>query len=218
MSFCFLFSITASAESDFNIKPYGKFYNIFEHKEKVAEIFDMSVSDLENYCASKHIEYIAVDEENSKQIRITTTTTDFSNSVVNISLLSDDKISALIPQITDISGVTGEIVTKNSQKFIKTEMRSRDSGGEYILTQYYTVAGKKSLTLSFYTDIDENTNYIEKTFESYEDDIFIEDSTQEKSFLNLLLPIGTLVFALAFIIIAITVIKDLIKKRSFNKD
>ena len=181
-------------------------------------IFDMSVSDLENYCASKHIEYIAVDEENSKQIRITTTTTDFSNSVVNISLLSDDKISALIPQITDISGVTGEIVTKNSQKFIKTEMRSRDSGGEYILTQYYTVAGKKSLTLSFYTDIDENTNYIEKTFESYEDDIFIEDSTQEKSFLNLLLPIGTLVFALAFIIIAITVIKDLIKKRSFNKD
>lgn len=213
-----LLNITVSAQSDIKIVPYGDFFTIAEHKEKVAEIINIPSDKLDDYCKQKHIEYIAVNSDNSKQIRIACATTDFSNSVVNISLLSDDKITELIPQITDISGVTGKVIDKNGQKFIKTELRSKDSGGEYILTQYFTVADKKSYTLSFYTNFGDDLDYTEKTFESYESDIFLKDTAEEKSFLNFALPIGATVFALAFIIIAITVIKDLIKKHSLKKE
>lgn len=210
---CFFFGTIVSVNADTKIEPSEAFYNIAEHKEKVAEIIDMSLPELESLCKEKHIEYIAVNSNNSKQIRITSTTTDFSNSVVNISLLSNDKILALIPQITDINGVTGEIINKGNQKFIKTEFRSKDSGGEYILTQYFTVSDKKSITLSFYTDLNENSDYIQKTFESYENDSFLKEAEDKKGFLDYFLPIGTVTFAAVFVLVAITVIWDFIKKK-----
>ncbi len=207
--FCFSFTLTVNAQSISQIEPQEAFYTLDEDKEKVAEIINIPYNELESYCKENRIEYLAVNSDNSKQIRLTTSITDFSNSIVNISLLSNDKISALIPDITGISGARGDIIDKNGQKFIKTEFRTSDSGGNFILTQYFTVADKQTFNLSFYTTYGSDTEYIEKTFESFNNDSFITTYSAKNQHLGIILPICAIVLAAICIVVSISIVKDL---------
>jgi hypothetical protein len=157
--------------------------------------------------------YLAVNSGNTKQIRIRTEITEFSNSIGNISNLSDDNITALISDIVGIEDVNGDIIEKDGQKFIKIQLRSTDSGGEYILTQYFTVASKQNFVLSFYTDINEDTEYIEKTFESYTSPYFNSITQNNKSNSMSYIILGAaILFLVICVVVTITIVLDLKKK------
>ena len=205
-------NFTCFAESDFVIKPKGEFYEYSENPTKVAEILGIKENELKNI-SENSVLYIAVNEENTKQIRLTQGQNSFTYSIVNISNLTDDKIKVLLPQITGIEGIKGEIINKDGQKFIKTVLRSSDSGGDYILTEYITVADKKSYVLSFYTAIDEDTDFIEETFNSFDSQFFLSEKKEIGGVLKYLLPVSTVIFALIAIGIGVTVLLDLRKKR-----
>lgn len=213
--FCFIFSINANAENIISLKPNGNFFTYGEQANTVSEILGMSSSDLQEYCEDNNILYLAVNSDNSKQIRISKKSNDFSNSVVNITNLSDEKIKNLIPDIIGLDNVKGDIVDLNGQKAVKVELRSSDSGGDFLLTEYYTVANRENYVISFYTNASENTEYIEKTLETLKCPYFSSSNNSVKNWHYIILA-AAVIFAAATIFIIITIIRDIRREREFN--
>lgn len=206
-------SFSVYAVGGISIQTGEEFISFADNSEKAAEIFNSNVKDIAEYCKNEGIEFLAVNEENSKQIRITVKQNEFTSSVINISGLSNDKISSILPEILGDSNIKGEILEKNGQKFIRTDMISSDSGGKYQLTEYITVADKKSVILSFYTADGENDGYIETCFESFDFDGFKNEKTEKKLAIGqYVFPAVIIVFSIAILAVIITVIVDLKRK------
>lgn len=211
-----VFSLNVSA-GEVSLEPYEHFYAYGEENAELSKIIGMSETELSDYCNTNDIIYLAANKANSKQIRVQCSKTEFSESVVNISLLSNDKIGELTPLITGIDNVKGEIIKKNGQKFVKIELSSSDSGGEFIITEYITVADGKEYTLRFYTDKNADMQYIEKTFEKYSSNAFLDDS-QPVGVWQYVILAAAVVFAAVTVIIIITIIKDVKKEKIETKE
>ena len=211
-----LTGITVSGASQTTLTPFGDFLDYQKNLEDVANLLNMEKDGLLSFCSKNNIRGLWVNKDNTQQIRLSYYNTDFSNSVVNISTLSDDKITELVPDITGIGNVKGEIVLKGNQKFIKLQLISQDSGGDYNLTQYITVANKELFVLSFYTAIDDKTDYIyiEKTFDSFDSPYFLTPENGSSDKWQYIILIGAIVFALLAIVIGMTVIRDIKNERS----
>lgn len=208
LSLCCLLNCTVYASDYFSLDTSKEFFVYGKNDEKLAKALGIAKDEISAYCG-KNVIYLAVNKDNSKQIRITTGQNAFTYSTVNISNLSNDKISALIPEITGIENIKGEIILKNGQKFIKTELQSEDSGGAYILTQYMTVADKRSFLLSFYTDVDVDKGYIDEVFQTFECDYFENQKEESKrNILEYVLPAFTIVFAVVCVVIVISVLVE----------
>jgi hypothetical protein len=213
----FLLSFNASAkkyEVVKSIEPQGEFYIYGEDNDELSEILLMDKESLDNYCHQNGVHYLAVNADNTKQIKVTASVTDFSNSVINISSMSNDSITALIPDITGVDGAKGEVINKDGQKFVKTQFKTSDSGGEYILTEYFTVADKSTVVLSFYTKLGLDTDYIEKTFNSFNSPLFIVDVDEvNNSPFSIVLLVAAGIFGIACVIILITILRDIKKEK-----
>lgn len=211
---CLIFSFAVYAENkDFSINAQDGFFSADKDKEKICEILGLSMDEFSNYCSENGIKYFAVNEDNSKQIRLSIKSTDFSNAVINISSFSDDKIVSLLPDMVGIENVRGEVLSKNGQKFAKVQLKSNDSGGEYILTEYITVADRKSYVLSFYTAADADNGYIEKTFDTFVSESFIADTAEDSSVIGFILPFAVIIFAAVCVVILITIISDILRSK-----
>ncbi len=208
-----IMSFTVNAAS-VPIKSKDKFFVYGEDNAKISEIIGIKESQLDTYCKDNNITFFAVDSDNKRQIKLIEYTTDFSNSVVDISIMTVDNIASLIPEIVGIENAKGEVLEVNGQKFIKTEVLSEDSGGEYVLTSYFTVANRKNYALVFLNHKNEDTDYIKDIFESYAkgEDFGQFSDAETNSNINIVL-IGIIVFAVIFVVIGITVIKDLRKNK-----
>lgn len=214
LSCIFAFSAFAT-----DIKTDESFYVYTKQTEKVCEILSIEENALKSYCEQNNVTYFAVDNENKRQIKLFEYTTDFSNSIVNISSMTSDNISALIPQIVGIENAKGDVIEKGAQKFIKTSVLTRDSGGEYILTSFTTVANRKNYVLSFYTLKGENTDYIDEIFEDYaKSEEFLPEKEQTFSIQRVLIFIGVVVFLTVFVLVGLTVIKDLKKSKEETEE
>lgn len=143
-----------------------EFYLYGRDDKKLADVLSMSEDELLAYCKQNDITLLAVNADNTRQIRETTSVTEFSKTVNSLAVLSDDEITALTYQLCGIENVKGKIIEKDAYKYLKIEVKSQDSGGEYILTQYITVKGGKSVVLSFYTSGSKDTSYTEDIFNS----------------------------------------------------
>lgn len=208
----FAFSLSTFA---IDISVDDEFYVYNKQNEKICEILGVEQNALDSYCEQNNVEFFAVDKDNKRQIKLLCYETDFSNSVVNISSMSNDSISSLVPQIVGMDNVKGDIITRNEQKFIVTSVITTDSGGEYILTSYTTVANRKNYVLSFYTLKGEDTDYIEKIFEDYaKSEDFVGKEEKSYSLQRVFIFVGVVFFISAFVLVGITVIKDLKNKDS----
>lgn len=208
----FAFGLSAFA---IDISVDDEFYVYNKQNEKICEILGVEQNALDSYCEQNNVEFFAVDKDNKRQIKLLCYETDFSNSVVNISSMSNDSISSLVPQIVGMDNVKGDIITQNEQKFIVTSVITTDSGGEYILTSYTTVANRKNYVLSFYTLKGEDTDYIEKIFEDYaKSSDFVGKEEKSYSLQRVFIFVGVVFFISAFVLVGITVIKDLKNKDS----
>lgn len=212
---------TAFADSNITLTLPEGFFIHEKAPEKVAEILGMEQSQLNDYCMNNSIIYLAVDSSNSRQIRATVSDNSFSNNIVNISQLTDDRISSLAPDIAGIEGVRGEVVKLGDQKFLRIQLKSEDSGGEYILTQYITVSQKQNFVLSFYNNSDVNAEYIDEVFQSLSSDMFEDTKTEDNdsgeeqiSLFLIIIPIAAIALLLVCIGLGVSIVIDIRK----NKD
>ena len=210
-----LLSVTVSALSgNAEISVGKKFYTNGDNAEKAAEIVGLDKAKLESYLEDNGIVYFAVDSDNTKQIRISIGESEFSGSVINLSNLSDDKITALMPDITGSREIRGDIVEKEGQKFVKTQISTSDSGGKYTVIQYITVAAKKNYVLSFYTSENEDTDYTETLFKTYKSDDFYSEKSDKSGYGYIILG-AVILLCLVSAYIIFTLIRDI--KNEGNK-
>lgn len=201
-SFICLFSINA-----FALQLDGEFYIYGQNSKEICQVFGMNESELENYCTINNITFLAVNKTNTKQIRKTEVKDDFSKQLGDFLALEDKEILDLANDLTGFSDISGTVLEKGNQKFLKLEVKSTDSGGEYILTQYITVIDGVKEVLTFYTDANENTDYIEEVFSS-------QFKTTDRFFgLKILAVIGIFLFSLLAAVVVVAIIKDTFTKK-----
>lgn len=143
-----------------------EFYLYGRDNEKLSEVISMTEAEIGDYCKQNSITLLAVNKDNTRQIRQIKKETEFSKEVKSLSVLSDGEILKLTADLSGFENVKGEIIKKDALKYLKIQVKSKDSGGEYTLIQYITVKDGKTITLSFYTTADESTDYVEKIFNS----------------------------------------------------
>ncbi len=200
--FCLLFSFTVSANEEFMV--YG------EDNGKMKVILGMSDKELEEYIAKNKITYFAINGNNTKQIKRTEFTDSFSKKAVDLSVLGDAEIFELSEDISGFSNAKGEIINYADFKFLKFSLGTKDSGGEYTLTQYITVKNAQNIVLSFYTASGENEDYIEKMFR--------EQFKSEVDYKPFIVVVGVILFSLIAVVIVVLIIKDLKKKEVVEAD
>ena len=142
------------------------FYLYGRDDKRLAATLDMTEEEVKAYCTENNITLLAVNKDNTKQIREIVRETEFSKTVKNLAVLKNDEILDLTYQLCGIENAKGKVIEKDAYKYLKIEVRGKDSGGEYILTQYITVKNSKTVTLSFYTSNGEDTSYTDKIFNS----------------------------------------------------
>ncbi len=201
--------------ADIKITPPKGFYSFKsgQSAENTAKILGMTSDELKNYCSENGIVFIAVNEDNTKQIRVSVTESEFSSSIGNLTNLSDDKITALIPDIT--GSVSGEITEKDGQRFIKTAEALSDSGGEYSVISYVTVAAKKDYILSFYTAAGTSTDYTGEVFDSFSSEDFYKEA-DEKSYFVYVIIAAIVLLVLGSVYIIFTLVRDIKNDREDN--
>ena len=195
-----LFSVNVSA-----LKVSDDFYVYGKQTEELAKIFNMTEKELRNYCEQNNITFLAADKENARQIRKTEITDNFSKKIGSFSALEDSEILLLTGDISGFWDVKGEVIGKNGKKYLKTEVKTKDSGGEYLLTQYITVENSVKTVLSFYTAKDVSTDYIEKVFSS--------ESGSKTLALKVIVALGIALFSAFALAILGLIIKDTFFKK-----
>ncbi len=189
-----------------------EFYLFGDNPKAVSEILGLTEAELTSYCTENCITYLAVNKDNTKQIRLSIKETSFSKTVGDLSNISDQTALTLASESLLPDSVLGEIATLNGQKFIKTEAKTSDSGGEFILTEYITVAEKKLYTYSFYTDINTDSSYIETEFSNFTEQYFKSEIKPLSPVYKYLILAAIILLALAIAAITFTIIKDIKKK------
>lgn len=142
------------------------FYLYGRDNDEISKVLDMSDDEIKAYCEQNSITLLAVNSDNTKQIRETERVTEFSKTVGNLAVLSDSEIKNLTADLCGFDNTAGKVIKKDSYKYLKVELKTTDSGGEYILTQYITVKEGKNITLSFYTSSELSTDYCDEIFNS----------------------------------------------------
>ena len=193
------------------ITPDDSFILYSNSPDKVCEILKVDKSELKKTVENSNILYLAVDQNNTKQIQLTYKETDFSHSISNLNNISDASINSLLPEITGMENIKGEFVYKDGQKFVKINLRSKNGENEYILTQFLTVTDKKLYTLSFYTATNVDTDYIETTFLLSNEKLKINPN-KNYSIIKTAIICATVIFSIAFLILLYTILRDFVMR------
>lgn len=196
VAFALCFSISVSAEEEFVV--YGE-----DDIELFCRAFDMDDCEIVDYVNENNITYLAINRDNTKQIKRSEIVDAFSQKVVDFNVLADDKIKDLANEISGFENSKGEVVTIRGYKLLKSELKTSDSGGEYVLTQFVTVKNAKKITLSFYTASNADRAYVE--------DALKEQFPKERNFKPIAI-VGTVAFSLAIAVALVLIIAEFRKK------
>jgi hypothetical protein len=189
-------SVTVLADSEFSV--YGE-----DDIDIFCQAFDMDAGEIKYYLSQNNITYLAINGDNTKQIKRSEITDAFSQKVVDFSVLEDSEILNLANQISGFENSKGQVVTVGDIKLLKIEVKTKDSGGEYVLTQFVTVKGGKKITLSFFTAGDGDRAYIETVLK--------EQFPKEKDFTPFLIG-GTVALSIAILVVIVLIILEFRKK------
>ena len=193
--FLLVFCVTVSADEDFLV--YGK------HTDELCEALNMKAGDIKDYCEENHITYLAINANNTKQIKRTEFVDKFSQKTVDLSVIPDAEILKLSGEISGFPEAKGEVVKQADLKFLKLRLESKDSGGNYTLTEYITIKEAKKVILAFYTANGEDEAYIESAFAEQ-----FKPKTDYKPFLS----VGIVIFVFIGLVAAAFIIKDFKQK------
>lgn len=191
-----VFCFTASAAEEFLV--YGE-----DDIEFFCKTFDMDAGEIKYYFEQNNITYFAMNKDNTKQIKRIEFVDEFSQKAVDLSVLGDAEILKLSGDISGFPDAKGEVVNHAGLKFLKLRLESKDSGGDYILTEYITINKAKKIILTFYTANGKDEGYIDNTFKEQ-----FKPQTNYKPFLT----VGIIIFVFIGLVAVAFIIKDFKQK------
>lgn len=221
---CFLVAILVLGSLFVSAEDYGAFsinlpngykYALkSEKKSELADIVGVSENELESYFDKGKLELLAVNGDNTSQIKLSVLEDDFSKKIVSFNNLTDDRILLLANSFFSGSyeDVTenAKVIKKQNSKYLKYSERLNDSGGEYTVTQFITVYDGKTYRFS--------VSYTEKQGNDFGDKVFKDFKLKEKDeispLLKTVLIFGVLVFSALIIFAAVGIFKSYKKDES----
>lgn len=215
VSALFIFSFSAVAATDITLNA-GKDFLVYSQNGdngKIAAALNIGDDELSSYISENGIKYFAINKDNTVQVKLSVSITEFSSGVSDLSNLSDDNIESLLPEITGIDNVRGDTVDKTGQKFAEIRLSSRDSGGDYTVTQFITVAQKKLYVLSVSVSADDDADYADKVFATLDSSDFNHVKTQ-KSYYGYVILGAVFLIAAVCVYVAVTLIRDIISGKN----
>lgn len=203
--------ICVSADSDrseFSINTGENFTAVYEwdeDKSDAAKKLGMSEEKLQDYFDENDVLMVAVNDDNTAQLRLSKYDNEFSELAYDISLLSDDEISELSKSITGTDASTS-LEESNGISFITFSETHNDSGGTYTATQYITVFEGDIYRLSCYNQGDKQSDEMKNIFSTLK----LNGETRHSIPLwqTLLIIAGIAVFAAVAAAMIIGIIKD----------
>lgn len=185
-----------------------------EKKSELADIVGVSENELESYFDKGKLELLAVNGDNTSQIKLSVLEDDFSKKIVSFNNLTDDRILLLANSFFSGSyeDVTenAKVIKKQNSKYLKYSERLNDSGGEYTVTQFITVYDGKTYRFS--------VSYTEKQGNDFGDKVFKDFKLKEKDeispLLKTVLVFAILVFSALIIFAAVGIVKSYKKDES----
>ncbi len=213
----FSFSAFAKTAEPYIAVPKG-FLLYSQNKSEVCEILSSSEDELNEYCLKNNISQLAVNQDNSKQIKLLTYENEFSKATEDFDFFSQKELEGNAGIIIGHKEKRPmhSVVTVGEQKFIKTEYFDRDESGSFNFTQYFTVQNGKNYCLIFLTSEKAETSYIKEVFDSFaENEFFLKQNTSAKDSDSKMTMTIILIVAVSLVaaIILFTVIKDIIKSK-----
>lgn len=121
-----------------------------EKTDKVAKLIGISSDELEEYFENNGVLLIAVNKDNSRQVHLAEIDNEFSELVGDISDIADGDISELASELSGGREDYKLFSEDDGYKYIVFSDARKDSGGDYTVTQFFTVKGGKMYQLSFY--------------------------------------------------------------------
>lgn len=189
-----IFSLSVSAVDDLLV--YGE-----DDIEGICNALDMNDCDIADYCKQNNVTYLAVNPDNTKLVKRVEIADDFSKRIVDLSVLSDENIQTLSYELSHFSDAKGRVVSLDGFRLLKYELKTEDN--EYYLTTYITVKNSKRITLSFYTNVGTERDYI--------DSIVKEQFKADVNYKPFVI-VGVVIFGCAAAVAAVLIIKELRKK------
>ena len=209
------FFVSAEDYGDFSLNlPNGYKYALkSDEKSEIADIVGLSEKELESYYDKGKLELLAVNSDNTSQIKLSVLEDDFSKKIVSFNNLTDDRLIVLANSFfsgsyEDVAANTKVIKSQNS-KYLKYSEKLTDSGGEYTVTQFITVYDKKTYRFS--------VSYTAKQGENFDDEVFngfkLKEKEEAPSIFKTLVIFGILVFSALIIFAAVGIFKSYKKEK-----
>lgn len=134
--------------------------------DTVAERLNMEESIVKSYFTKNALKLIAVSSDGKTQVRISRFTDNFSSDVYDAENLNDKQTSQMI-SLYSSSYDTATVIESDGRKFAKTVGLLKDSGGEYTVTQYVTIAGGGVYVITCYNPGRGTSEEIENIFSTF---------------------------------------------------
>ena len=151
-----------------------KEFTVVTEKDDLSEFskkVGVSYEELENYFSDGKYKLLAVNEDNTTQIKLSCSEDEFSKKIINFDNFKDTDLVSLGASFLTLKDTDAEpditVVENNSIKFIKIVEAHKDSGGTYTVTQYITVVDAKTYKLSFFLPIKADNQLEKEVFNSF---------------------------------------------------
>ena len=156
---CFAFSITTGALSidayDFNIDVDENFSLLTEdtlrQNPEYVESLGHTATSVKKYFADNNLILYAASEDNSMQIQVKCTETEFSKQLDELSLLTDDDAADIAKRLLpDGESQNYNLLEIGDMLFFEVMGTEKDSGGEFCSLQYITIRGGRLYSIGFF--------------------------------------------------------------------
>ncbi len=195
------FSITVP--DDFTVAYYG------EDLSHIAQALQIDNAKIGNYFAENGLLYLAVSSDTETQVRLSIYNDNFSSRVNDISMLDDTALGEFVTTLNSDCTDLSCVITNSDRKFVKVKNTLNDSGGQYTVTQYITIANSKTYYLSCYNSGSDTDSTVEEIFDSFSISVqkqpHVTKSEEVKNYTPLYIA-GIAVFSIIAVVIAASIL------------
>ena len=125
-----------------------------EDNVELIESLGYSISSFKNYLkptenGELQTLFLGVDPSSKYQISVKTWSTDFSKKIGNLAILDGDALAQTAKELVTTKGASYKTASANGMKLIEVRLSAKDSGGDFCSVQYVTVCNGNFYSLNF---------------------------------------------------------------------
>ncbi len=187
LALCLMFASNVGALSidayDFNMDIPENFSLLTEDtlnkNQEYVESLGHTATSVKKYFADNNLILFASSNDNSMQIQVKCTETEFSKQLNELSLLSEDGARDIAEKLLPAEQANNyTLLLLDDMLFFEVAGTQKDSGGDFCSLQYITIRGGKLYSIGFFENGKEFSSDFKKTINESLDSLIIKRKTE----------------------------------------